>query len=100
MPDIYGEMKFRDYILGGGYRHGNEYSAMDHLYGCNYIGKFESLQNHWSKIFKLIGVANDKLPHVNNIGDPEYRDKYDKEMINYIGTRYKDDVKWGRYNFG
>lgn len=73
--------------------------CMWYLDGCDYIGRYESLQTGWDYILHRIGLPAQTVPHINQRGNPEYRDQYDNEMIDFIAVNHAADIEYGGYTF-
>lgn len=64
----------------------------------DFIGRFERLEEDFSKICRILGVRN-KLPHRNRSDHSGYRDYYDEETAGIIRQRYKRDIEFFGYDF-
>jgi hypothetical protein len=62
------------------------------------IGRFERLEEDFSKICRVLGVRN-RLPHRNRSNHTNYREYYDKETIAIVRQRYKRDIEFFGYDF-
>ena len=91
---------FKQYLFEG-IDDGNliDKQAMWFLEGCDYIGFYETLQQDWDIINRIIGLPVKTLPHLNGVGSPDYRPHYDNELIDYIAARHTDDIRIGGYTF-
>jgi len=64
----------------------------------DFIGRFERLEEDFSKICRVLGVRN-RLPHRNRSNHTNYREYYDKETIAIVRQRYKRDIEFFGYDF-
>ena len=90
---------FKHYIFEGIKGDNMLRPAMWMLEGCDYIGRYESLQMGWDYILQRLRMTAQTVPQLNKYGNSEYRDKYDVEMIDYIAAIHASDVKYGCYSF-
>jgi hypothetical protein len=64
----------------------------------DYIGKYENLDYDFNELSKIIGVKV-SLPKLNSAKKGNYRGYYNREAIDFVYDRFKDDiVTWG-YQF-
>lgn len=96
--DKYENTSFKQYVIETDDTLG-QCQAMWYLKGCDYIGKFEHLQEDWNHIFDVIGIQHKTVPLVNKVGDAEYQSHYDNEMIDCITERHSADIEYGGYCF-
>ena len=75
------------------------HSALWYLEGCDYIGRFEKLQQEWDWLLKILDKPPAKLPLLNKCGAADYRKHYDNEMIDHIAHHHADDILFGDYTF-
>ena len=87
---------FREYLYTVG-DVGN--SAMWFLEGCDYIGKYETLQASWDDILDSLDIPKQVIPMLNKYGDSSYREHYDSQMIDFIREKNADDIEYGEYTF-
>ncbi len=66
--------------------------------GLNFVGRYESLQDDFSRLCGCLGVKA-KLPHENSGYHKHYMKFYDEETARIVGELYKDDVERFGYEF-
>ena len=65
---------------------------------CDYIGKYETLEEDWQKISKKIRLHNASLPHKGWVSTSDYRELYDQKSQDEIYKRYENDFKLLEYS--
>jgi len=73
--------------------------AMTWLEGCDYIGRYESLQEDFDRISKIIGLEQKMLPHTNSSRHIDYREYYTTEMVEYVAETHKQTIEKFGYTF-
>jgi len=73
--------------------------AMTWLEGCDYIGRFESLQKDFDTICNKIGLGKIELDHTNSSRHDNYRKYYTPEMIEYVAETHKQTIERFGYEF-
>ena len=73
--------------------------AMTWLEGCDYIGRYETLQEDFDKISEIIGLEKKELPHTNSSNHVDYREYYTDEMIEYVARTHKRTIEKFGYTF-
>lgn len=73
--------------------------AMTWLEGCDYIGRFETLQKDFDVICQRIGLGKIELPHTNSSNRGNYRDYYTQEMVDYVAEHHKRTIEQFGYRF-
>ena len=74
--------------------------AMTWLEGCDYIGRYESLQEDFDRISEIIGLEQKDLPHTNSSRHIDYREYYTAEMVEYVAKTHKQTIEKFGYTFG
>src|SRR5262245_15508620 len=93
----------REYIefeIGRGKRSQHEFICdQDGRVMVDYVGRFESLQEHFADVCRHLGVAAD-LPHVNGSAHRDYRRYYkDHATINLVAEHFQKDIELLGYTF-
>jgi len=65
----------------------------------DYIGKFESLEQDFSQICKIINMPKLTLPHSNVTNREDYRKYYDDQTREWVAKRFSRTVKQFNYSF-
>jgi hypothetical protein len=90
---------FKEFVMHRISDNGIRYCAMTFLDGCDFIGRYENLQDDWNLILGMIGMERQILPRVNQCGSADYHKRYDSELIDFIALHHKADIDWGGYTF-
>ena len=77
-------------------KYGNQY---DFTLGCDFIGRFENLQQDFNTICNKIGIKQRQLPVLNNTNHKHYSEYYDDETREIIAQVYSKDIKYFGYKF-
>ena len=65
----------------------------------NFVGRFEQLNDDFSKVAKQLGIPPD-LPHLNmSNDDPDYRKYYSAHSRDVIATLHRPDIEAFGYDF-
>ncbi len=82
------------------------YKQLDYLtneqgnLAVNFVGRFETLQEDFSRICKHISLPDCKLPILNQTErTSHYRDYYSNETQTLIAKRFKQDIEMFSYSF-
>lgn len=69
------------------------------LDGCDFVGRFERLQEDFDQACDQMGLARRSLPHLNRSQHEDYHAAYDDEMRAAVAEWFADDIaSWG-YTF-
>ena len=84
-------------------KHGNQFNFVN---GCDFIGRFEKLQEDYDKVRKELGIPTSYLNITNKassgLGEniiSTYRDVYDDETRDIVATRWAKDIEYFNYEF-
>jgi len=73
--------------------------SMTWLEGCDYIGRYENLQEDFDTICRIIGLEQKQLPHTNSSNHIDYREYYTPEMVDYVAGTHKETIDRFGYTF-
>lgn len=68
--------------------------------GCDFIGRFESLQADFDLICNKLGIKRKPLPQKNTTKHKHYTEYYDDETLEIVSKKYSADIKRFGYKFG
>ena len=75
------------------------FSLNDKIIVNDYI-RFETLQKDFNKVCLKIGIPPQNLPHLNKSNHKPYWEYYDNNLRDFVGEKYKEDIKAFNYQFG
>jgi hypothetical protein len=65
----------------------------------DFVGKFENLMQDFHFVTNVIGAKNISLPHQIKGASKNYRDFYDKKLIDLVANFYKEEIELFNYSF-
>lgn len=77
-------------------KNGNIY---DFTKGCDFICRFENLQNDFFKVCEILNIHPRIIPHLNKTQHTHYSLYYDDEIYKIITKRYEKDIEYFKYSF-
>ena len=89
--DIFGQLHFRPqfrWVTNG-----------DNNLLVDFVGRYETLQDDFNQVCRIIGVEEKKLPVTNQSNHKQYRQYYNLETKNIIEEAYKEDIRLFDYQF-
>jgi hypothetical protein len=89
---------FRKWLLTGGMRVQRQ-SMLTYAEGCDFIGKFETLQQDFDAVCERVGLPKITLDRVNVSSHKPYQLVYDNEMREAVAEWFKSDIERFNYAF-
>jgi len=104
IPDY--NIEFKDSINSKKYW-GHPYPWTEHAWlqirfalGCDFVGRFETLQQDFNTVCDKIGIQRRQLPHTNTTNHKHYTEYYDNETREIVAKKYARDIEYFGYKFG
>jgi len=67
--------------------------------GVDFIGKFENLDDDFSKVCEITGIDKKPLSRHNRSSHKPYREYYNTDVRNIVGRIYREDIENFKYSF-
>jgi len=67
--------------------------------GCDFIGRFENLQEDFDTVCNHIGIESKKLPFKNKTSHNHYSEYYNDETRRIVEEKYSKDLTYFNYEF-
>jgi hypothetical protein len=97
--NTYNQLSFVDWLKSGKGWKGVEMNTLDFAKGCDFIGKFENLQEDFGHICNIVGITEQQLPHLNKTSHKHYTEYYDNESREIVAEQYAKDIEYFGYKF-
>lgn len=74
-------------------------SQMWWLHGCDFIGRFETLQADFNHAVETVGLGSRSLPHINQSDHGDWRGHYDRDTTAFVQKHFVQDIDRFGYRF-
>ena len=100
-PDI----SFKEFL----YRFDNNWALLPQMYWLkdkkgnipfDFIGRFENLNDDFGYVCDQLGLKDKTLPKLIISGNPDYTLIFDKELIDLVYNRYKEEIGYFGFEYG
>tara|TARA_Y100000590_G_C15563342_1_gene955643 strand:+ start:317 stop:943 length:627 start_codon:yes stop_codon:yes gene_type:complete len=97
------KMKFEDYVIYQSKRPAayqvNALKLSNGQLGCDFIGRFEDLNNSMNEISERINIDLKNLPHINKTEHRDYSIYYDNSLKDLVREIWHEDITTFGYYF-
>jgi len=95
--------EFAEFVCGLSDNESNGHFRSQHTFfnhnAMDFIGRFENLTGDLEELRNKMGIKNIKEEHLMSSKHKNYKDYYNKELIDMVGNRFQKDIKLFGYEF-